>query len=44
VLRELGVERVEALRKVAAIEPGWAVVVEAHERRRSPRLSGVSSG
>ena len=43
ILRELGVDRAEAVRKVNAIEPGWAVVVEAQERRRSPRLSGVSS-
>jgi hypothetical protein len=44
VLRQLGIERDDAMRKVAAIEPGAAVVVEAHERRRSARMSGVSSG
>jgi hypothetical protein len=44
VLRELGVDRAEAMRKVEAIEPGGPVVVEAQERRRSPRLSGAAPG
>jgi len=43
ILRELGVERAEAVRKVDAIEPGWPVVVEAQERRRAPRMTSATS-
>jgi hypothetical protein len=37
VLRDLGVERDEAQRQVTTVAPGEPVIVEVHERRKTPR-------
>jgi hypothetical protein len=37
VLRDLGVDRDEAQRQVATVEPGQPIMVEVHERRKTPR-------
>ena len=39
VLRDLGVERDEAQRQLATVEPGQPIIVEVHERRKTPRVS-----
>ena len=39
VLRDLGVERDEAQRQVATVEKGQPIIVEVHERRKTPRVS-----
>jgi hypothetical protein len=36
-LRALGIEREEARRRVAAVEPGKPIVLDVPERRRQPR-------
>jgi hypothetical protein len=40
VLRELGLERDEAQRQVATVEPGQPTFIEVHERRKTPRSAG----
>ena len=39
-LRALGIERDEAQRKVAAVEPGTPITFDVPERRRQPRSHG----
>lgn len=44
VQRDLGINRDEAQRQVATVAPGEPLIVEVHDRRKTPRSKGDDQG